>query len=91
MNTPESVRQHIDALWQQLQIQLPQCDLRQKCALAMDTFEKLTAIAQQAQYVNFGEAAHHLAETLEKTQRLCEAYHQELQYTLEWASHSYDE
>jgi len=91
MSTPELAFQHIDALWQQLQTQLPHCDLRQKCALAMDTFEKLTVIAQQVQNANFVGVEQRLTEALEKTQRLCEAYHQELQYVLEWASHSQEE
>ena len=87
MNTSELTRQRVDALWQQLQTQLTQCDLRQECALATETYEQLTAIAQEMQNSDVPEMSHQLTETIEKTQRLCEAFHLELQYALEWASH----
>jgi hypothetical protein len=87
MTTVIDAQKIIERLWQRLQASLSQGDLRAKRDTALAAYEELRAIAEiRRSSATPPDVMACFVEALEKIQRLHEAYHQELQYTLEWAS-----
>lgn len=87
MATVTEAQQFIESIWQHLQASLSQGDLRAKRDTALAAFEELSAIiAIRRRSMPPPEVMACFTDALEKIQRLYEAYHQELQYTLEWAN-----